>query len=78
MYPDNHAGKRTSLEFKFTAQNVHQELDHSVHRCQSIRKQEESDHDGLFVVETERLVQRLVVDEDREKRKDVEHVRLHN
>lgn len=75
---DRHTRRgRTSLEFKSTAENVHQQLDHRIHRCQSIREQEESDHDGLFVEETERLVQGLVVDEDREQREDVEHVRLH-
>lgn len=68
--------KHTSLEFEFTAKDVHQKLDHGIHWCQSIRKQEESNHDRLFLEETERLVQGLVVDENREECKDVEHVGL--
>lgn len=66
----------TGLKFELAAQDVHEKLDNSIHWCQSVREQEESNHDGLLVEETERLVQRLVVDEDREERKDVEHVRL--
>ena len=66
----------TSFKFEFTAQNVHQELDNCIHRGQSVREEQESNHDGLFFVETEGLVQRVVVYEGREESEDVEHVGL--
>jgi hypothetical protein len=41
----------TSFKLKLAAENVHQELDDSIHGSQSIREQEESNHDGHFLVE---------------------------
>lgn len=69
-------GNHTSFELELPAQNIHQELDHSVHRGQGIGEQEESNHDRIFIVETKRLIQGLVVHENREQGEDVEHVEL--
>lgn len=66
----------TSLEFEFSAQNVHQKLDHRVHWRQSVGEQEESDHDRVFTVKAEGLVQRSVADEGRKESKDIEHMEL--
>lgn len=66
----------TRFKLELAAEDVHQELDDGVHRGQGVREQDEPDHDGLLLDKSERLVQRLVVDEDREQRKDVEHVEL--
>ena len=69
--------RHTSFELELATENVHQKLDHSVHWCQGVREQKESNHDRPLVEETKRLIQRLVVYEDRKERKDVEHMRLH-
>lgn len=64
------------MEFEFSAQNVHQQLHHGVHGCQGVREEDEANDDGEFLVEAEGLVERAVVDEDGEKGKDVECVKL--
>lgn len=69
-------GFRTGLEFELAAEDVHQQLDHGIHRCQSVGEQQESNHNGIFIVEPECLVQGLVVHKGREKSEDVEHVEL--
>ena len=56
----------TSLELKFPAQNVHQQLHHGVHGCESIREEDESNDDRELLVEAEGLVKGAIVDEDRE------------
>lgn len=50
------ANKPTRLELEFTAENVHQELNNSVHRRQRVREQKECDHDGIFIMESKRLI----------------------
>jgi len=70
--------KHTSFKLKLAAQDVHQKLHNSIHGGKGIREQEEANHDRLLLNETERLVHRLVVDEDGEEGKDVEHVELRN
>jgi hypothetical protein len=46
----------TCFEFKFAAENIHQQFDKSVHGRQGVREQEKADHDRLFVVESKGLV----------------------
>ncbi len=65
-----------SLELKTAAQDVHEQLDESVHGAQHIREQEEADDDGLLGQEAKVCVQRVVVDEDREQSEYVEEVDL--
>lgn len=66
----------TSLEFKFSAQDVHQQLHHCVHGCEGVREKDESNDDGKLLVEAERLVEGAVVDEYGEEGEDVECVEL--
>lgn len=68
----------TSLEFEFSAQNVHQQFHHRVHGCEGIREEDEANDDGKLLVEPEGLVEGAVVDEDGEEGKDVECVELAN
>ena len=56
----------TSLEFKFSAQYVHQQLHHRVHGCEGVREEDEANDDGEFLMEAEGLVEGAVVDEDGE------------
>ena len=65
-----------SLEFELSAQYVHQQLHHRVHRCKSIREEDESYDDRELLVEAEGLIEGAVVDEDREEGEDVERVKL--
>lgn len=65
-----------SLELVSTAQDVHAQLDENVHRGQNIREEDEANNDGLHGVESKIGIQRLVVDEHREQREDVEEVEL--
>lgn len=67
----------TSLEFKFATQDVHQQFYHCVHWCEGVRKEDETNDDGVFLVETEGLVQGAIVDEDGEECEDIEHVELY-
>ena len=57
---------QTSLEFEFSAQNVHQQLHHRVHGCESVREEDEPNNNGELLVEAKGLVEGTVVDEDRE------------
>jgi hypothetical protein len=41
------------LELVATAQDVHQELDDSVHWCKGVREEDETDYDGELLVEAE-------------------------
>ena len=58
------------------AEDVHKKLGNGVHGCKRVREEDEADYDGEFVVETKGLVERFVVDEDREQGEDVEKVDL--
>jgi len=64
------------LELIAAAENVHEKLDDSVHWCECVGEEDESDDDGEFLVESEGLVEGCVVDEYREKGEDVEEMRL--
>ena len=64
------------LEFVASAQAIHEELDDCVHGCESVGEEDEADYNGELIVEAERLVERLVVDEYGEKGKDVEEMGL--
>ena len=66
----------TGLELEFPAQNVHQELDHGVHGCESIREEDEPNDDRELLVKSERLVKGAVVDKDRKKGENIECVEL--
>lgn len=52
------------LELIAAAEDVHQQLDHGIHWRQGIREEDKPNDDGELLVETERLVERLVVDKD--------------
>ena len=67
---------QTSLEFEFSAQNVHQQLHHRIHGCESVREEDKPNDDGEFLVEAKGLVEGTVVDEDREEGEDVECMEL--
>ncbi len=64
------------LELVSTGKDIHQELDDGVHWSEGIREENEADDDWELLVEAERLVERLVVDEDREEGEDVEEMCL--
>ena len=66
----------TSLEFEFSTQDVHQQLYHRVHGCESVREKDKSNDDGELVVEAEGLVEGAVVDKDGEEGENVECVEL--
>jgi hypothetical protein len=65
-------GKCIGLELELAADNVHKEVDDEIHGSESIREEDKADNDGVLLEETERRVQRVVVDEDREEEEDVE------
>lgn len=52
------------LELIAAAEDVHQQLNHSVHWRQGVREEDKPDYDGEFLVETERLIETFVVDKD--------------
>ena len=66
----------TGLEFKLSAQDVHEQVNDGVRRRQDIGEKDEADDDGELVVEAKGLVERTVVDEDGEEGEDVEEVEL--
>ena len=66
----------TSLEFEFSAQNVHQQFHHRVHGCKGVREEDEPNDDGELPVEAKGLIKGAVVDKDGEEGKDVECVEL--
>lgn len=67
---------QTSLKFKFSTEDIHQQLHHRVHGCEGVREEDESDDDGELLVKAEGLVKGAVVDEDGEESEDVECVEL--
>jgi hypothetical protein len=67
---------RTSLELKFSAQHIHEQLDDGIHGGKGIREEDEANDDREFLVEAEGLEERAIVDEDGEEGEDVEHVEL--
>jgi hypothetical protein len=64
------------LELELAADDVHKQVDDKIHRSKSIREENETNDDGVLLEETERGVQRVVVDENREEEEDVESVSL--
>lgn len=64
------------MELVATAQNIHQELDDSVHWCKGVREQDKSDDNRKFLVESKGFIERSVVNEDGEEGEDVEEVGL--
>lgn len=68
--------KSIGLELVTTAENVHAQLDEDIHRREDIGEQDEANNNGLHGLEAKVCVQRPVVDEDREERKDVEEMEL--
>lgn len=57
-------GECIGLKFIPAAENIHQKLDHQIHRSQCVREEDEADYDGGLSVEAEVLIQGTVVDED--------------
>lgn len=68
--------EHTGLKFELPAKDVHEKLHNSIHRSQGVGEEQETNHDRLFLDKSEGLVQRLVVNKDREESEDVEHVGL--
>lgn len=64
------------MELVLSAQDVHQKLDNCVHWRKSIREEDEPNDDWELVMESEGLVEGLVVDEDGEEGKNVEEMGL--
>lgn len=64
------------LEFVLAGEDVHHELNNSVHWSQGIREKDESDDDWADAVEAECLIEGAVVDEDGEEAEDIEEVCL--
>lgn len=69
-------GKGVGLELPLAREHVDTEVNQSVHGRQGVVEENETDNDGVLGVETKRLVQRSVVDEDREESEDLEQVEL--
>jgi hypothetical protein len=70
------ARKLVGLELEPPAHDIHQQLDDRIHRSQCIGEENEADDDGMLLYEAKVGVQRVVVDEDREKSKNVEDMQL--
>lgn len=68
--------KGVSLKLVASAEDVHAQLNEYVHGGQNIGEQNEPNDDGSHISESEVRVERVVVDEHREQRKDVEEVEL--
>src|SRR5207244_2934400 len=66
----------TCLVLKFSRQHVHPQLDERVRWGQDIAEEEESNQDRPFITEAERVIQRLVVDENIEQCEDIEQMAL--
>lgn len=49
--------KGIGLEFVFTAQYVHKQLNENIHRSEDIGKEDEADNDGMLLVEAEGFVE---------------------
>jgi hypothetical protein len=69
-------GKSIGLELELAADDVHEKVDDEIHGGEGIREEDESNNDGVLLEETERRVEGVVVDKDREEHKDVEGVSL--
>ena len=69
-------GKRIRLVLKLARHDVDEELQDSVDGRQDSVKQDETNEGRHGVDKAERLVQRLVVDENREHGKEPENIRL--
>lgn len=69
-------GKVISLELELARENVEEQLDDGVHGGESIREENEADDDGVLSMESERVIERLVVEENREEGEDIEKVGL--
>jgi hypothetical protein len=69
-------GKSIGLELELAADNVHKQVDDKIHGSKSIGEEDEADDNGVLLEETERRVQRVVIDKDREEKEDVERVSL--
>lgn len=68
--------KLVRFVLKLTRHDAHEQFNNRVERGEDIRKQDESDDDGLLSVETERLVQGAVVDEDGKDSEEPESMSL--
>ena len=68
--------KGIGLELVTTAENVHQKLDDSIHGTEDVREEQETNDDGMLLMEAKVGIQRAVVDKDREEGEDVEEVDL--
>ena len=64
------------MELIAAAEDVHQELDDSVHWRKGVGKENESNDDGELLVEAKGLVQGFVVDKHGEEGEDVEEMGL--
>lgn len=71
-------GEGIGLELPLAGQHVDQKVDEGVHGRQGIVEEDETNDDGVLSVESERLVKRSVVDEDREESENLEEVGLEN
>ncbi len=69
-------GKSVGLKLITTAQDVHEQLDNRVHGAKNVREEKEAHDDGMLLGEAKVGKERVVVDEDREEREDVEEVDL--
>lgn len=73
----NHARiEHTSFKLHSSSHDVHEKLDDRIRGCQNFVEENESNHDRSLATEAKGIVQRVVVDEDREKSEHVEQVHL--
>jgi hypothetical protein len=59
-------GEVIGLELKLASNHVHEELDDDIGGGEGVREEDEADDDGVLLEEAKGVVQRGVVDEDRE------------
>lgn len=69
-------GEGVGFELPLAGEHVDQKVDEGVHGRQGIVEEDETDDDGVLRVESERLVERSIVDEDGEESKNLEEVGL--
>jgi hypothetical protein len=69
-------GKLIGLELVAATEDIHQQLDDSVHWGKGVREEDESDYDWELLMEAKGFIERSVVDEYREKGEDVEEMGL--
>lgn len=65
-----------SLELKLAAEDIHAKLNNKIHGRKCVREKNEANDDGVLGKESKGRVERVVVDEDREKSEDVKQVSL--